>query len=135
MNKVCFSNLKEILDKILLKNIILNPERDFFISDYQLGDGSKINPMRICFSSKFLIKHLKNQKSLNNNTGLIGIDGTYKLTNLCYPFLVLTTIDLRNKIHPIAFCITNSEDKESYDYFIYSIKKSYYPIEKEEYRP
>ena len=53
---------------------------------------------------------------MNKNIGFIGLDGTYKLTNIRCPLIVMTTEDLRHHVHPIAFCISNTEDKETYDY-------------------
>ena len=70
---------------------------------------------------------------MNKNIGFIGLDGTYKLTNIRYPLIVMTTVDLRHHIHPIVFYISNNEDKETYAYFIKATKYSYGMFEKADY--
>ena len=52
--KLIFQILNKCSNKIYFQILLVRLDNDFLISNYQLGNGSKDNPMRICFSSRLI---------------------------------------------------------------------------------
>ncbi len=81
-----------------------------------LGDGTAKKPVRILFSSKSMIKHLR-QKG-----GVAHLDCTYKIMTTNYNLLIFGVTDIQGKFHPVAFMIINKEREEDFIHFYSALK-------------
>ena len=57
------------------------------------------------------------------NTGVLHIDGTYKLIKNRFPVMVLGITDIAGEFHPIAYCVTSHEKEEDFIAFFSAVKK------------
>jgi hypothetical protein len=75
-----------------------------------IQNGSELKHAHIMLTSKKLMANCERQ-------GMIHIDGTYKLVKNHFPVVVIGITDIAGQFHPIAFCITSSEDTHSFTEF------------------
>ena len=87
--------------------------------------GYNINPEDFClvFSSRLLLNNIIHQASAGP-TRYICLDGTYKLTVLGYPLVVVGTQDLNHKFRLIAIALVRHEREEDYKFILESIKSA-----------
>ena len=76
---------------------------------------------------------LKIQKDYNKGVSYLGLDGMYKLTNIQYPLFVATTMDLRHRVLPIAFCISSQQDQSSFEFFLDNLESSFNKLQNMEH--
>jgi len=57
------------------------------------------------------------------NSGVLHIDGTYKLIKNRFPVMVLGITDIAEEFHPIAYCVTTHEKEEDFIAFFSAVKK------------
>ena len=57
------------------------------------------------------------------NTGVLHIDGTYKLIKNRFQVMVLGITDIAGEFHPIAYCVTSHEKEEDFIAFFSAVKK------------
>ena len=98
-------------------NIDLPDDEPFYFNikedsegDVLIQDGSPMKHAHIMLTSKKLMSNCEKQSMFH-------IDGTYKLIKNHFPVVVLGITDLACKFHPIAFCITSSEDTLTFTEF------------------
>ena len=108
-----FQILSKCSNKIYFLILLVAFIMIFLFLIISLETAVKITQWEYAFLKDFWWKNWNHK-----NICFIGLDGTYKLTNIRYPLIVMINVDLRHRVHPIAFCISNTEDKETYDYFI-----------------
>jgi hypothetical protein len=135
-NTIVIEEINKYLEMHLLNpQLIKDVNKDFFVSRYRLGTGTDNDPFQIVFSSKFMINYLKKQQTNNNNIGIIGLDGTYKISNLNYPLLVLTVPDIAHHTYPVAFSLSSSESQDAYSYFLEGVNDAFKTIFNTDYTP
>ena len=69
----------------------------FFRIPVRLGCGTKKDLVHIMLTSRALMNNIDHLKS-----GVLQIDGTYRLIKNNYPWIVIAVVDTRGKFHPIG---------------------------------
>jgi len=87
--------------------------------------GKNLQPDQFClvFSSKSLLKNIIHQATTCSKKYLC-LDGTYKLTALGYPLLVIGTQDLYHKFRLVALALSKHEREIDYNFVLSSVKHS-----------
>ena len=91
----------------------LDPNKAFVFGS-TLADGSDDDHLRICMTSKALLRHLD---SFPEHHRVFHVDGTYKLIKNRFPLIVFGRSDLQGQFHLIAICITSHETADDYAFF------------------
>jgi len=83
---------------------------EVFVCDAMVGDG-KVSLICIVFTPKTCLRFL--DKMYSTSIPMISVDGTFKVNNIGYLMLYLTTQDARHQMFPIAFAPTSSGSEET----------------------
>jgi len=102
----------------------LNPNKKQNIKD-AIIIGYNLQPDDFClvFSSRQLLNNIIDQ-SLTCHVRYICLDGTYKLTVLGYPLVVVGTQDVDHKFRLIGMAIVRHEREEDYYFILESLKSA-----------
>jgi len=100
------------MNKNKFKENLKDDECFFFRVPKKLGAGTKKDPVHIMMTSPSL---MENCQYLTK--GVFQIDGTYRLTQNNYPWIVCGVVDRRGEFHPIAFMIANQETEYEFTEF------------------
>jgi len=85
------------------------------------------------FSSRNLLKNIILQAG-SCSTKYLCIDGTYRLTVLGYPLLVIGTQDITHKFRLVALALSKHEREKDYKFVLDSVRNSLEMIFKYEWR-
>ena len=56
---------------------------------------------------------------------IISIDGTFLTGHFKGCMLIACTLDVNNKIFPLAMALVNSENNDSYEWFLGNLRRAY----------
>jgi uncharacterized protein with PQ loop repeat len=106
-----------------------NDEDKCCLVDFTITNTS----FKCVLTTRNLIKNIIRQEEKAD--AVFVTDGTYKLNSNDYPLLVIATVDVERHAHPVAYCICDKENTESYQYFFSAIKTSLKDIFKYTWHP